>query len=830
MTSGSLLAASSAVSAVGGEQHLSHGLSSGWSRPLVGLHAVSDVLAIAAFCSIPLVLLLLWRRRRTELPFPRLFVAFALFVLGCGATHLVELWNLWHADYWLAGSVKALAAAAAVVTAVMLARLLPTLSRLPSPAELEKINADLAAANASLLASEETFRAFMDNSPVTAWVVDEAGTFRFFNQALTRQLGDLPLALGKTLRDVFPPQLADEYEASNRIVLQSGRPRELENRTPSGLSQILLFPLMTTDGRRLVGGVGIDVTERHRLHATLQEQGELLASVTEALRVYLEKGDWKTAHGLLLRCALRQTGGDRGFIGAILEGPRLRVLAHEGMPWEELLGRPAFEQAMRPLAEHGYLELTRFEKLFGVVVTGGGVIIPNTAPGAPEDAAAPGGPAGNYLVVPVLHEQQTVGLLGIGLPAGAMDSADRLETIVNQAGVLCDSYRRHLREASLEEQVRVSHKMEAVGLLAGGVAHDFNNLLQVIHGYTSLALDPAAPWPERRASLDQVKAAADRATQLTQQLLAFGRKQTLQKSDLDLNQSLSDLLRMLRRLLGEQITVDFIPGHELGNVHADRAQIDQVLLNLCLNARDALPDGGRITIETENVLVNGAFRESHPWARPGRYVLIAVSDNGVGMDKETLTHVFEPFFTTKPKGKGTGLGLSVVYGVVKQHDGMVHVYSEPGKGTTFKIYLPIVARAATAVGPKHVAPPARGSETILLAEDEPMVRELAFRILSRAGYKVIAAADGVAACATFAAHHDEIALLILDVVMPHLGGREVYERIAAQRPGIPVIFCSGYAGSALAADALHAPGTHLLAKPYGADEMLQRVRSVLDRR
>ena len=830
MMFGSLLAAASAVGAIPDATSSMRGLSAGWTAPLVWLHVTADALSVAAYCSIPVVLLMLWRRRRSELPFHWMFVAFAIFVLGCAATHAMEIWNTWHAAFWVAGMVKAVAALAAIGTAAALARLLPVLSKLPSPAQLEKINAELEAANASLHASEETFRAFMDNSPLTAWICDESGAFQFFNRALERQLEGRSLAIGARLRDVHPAPVAEEYEAAGRHVLADGQARELESRTAAGTAQVLLFPLQTPAGRRLVGGIGIDVTDRLRLTGTLREQSELLSTVTEALRLYLEKGDSKGAHSLLLRCALRQTASDRGFIGVILEGPRLRVLAHEGMPWEELLGRAGWEQATQSLEEHGYLELTRFEKLFGIVVSGGGVIIPNATPEATEDDP-PAGPAiDDFLVAPILHEQQTVGLLGVGLRAGAGASADRLETIVNQAGVLCDSYRRHLREASLEEQVRVSQKMEAVGLLAGGVAHDFNNLLQVIHGYTSMALDAAAPWPERRASLDQVKAAAERATQLTQQLLAFGRQQRLQKTDLDLNQALADILRMLRRLLGEQITVDFIPGHDLGNVHADRAQMDQVILNLCLNARDALPHGGRITIETENVLVNGAFRESHPWAKPGRYVLIAVSDNGVGMEKETLTHVFEPFFTTKPKGKGTGLGLSVVYGAVKQHDGMVHVYSEPGKGTTFKIYLPIVARAATSVGPKVAPAPARGTETILLAEDEPMVRDLAFRILSRAGYKVVTAVDGVAACAAFAAHHDEIALLVLDVVMPHLGGRDVYDKIAAQRPGIPVIFCSGYAGSALAADALHAPGTQLLAKPYGADELLQRVRSALDRR
>ena len=384
------------------------------------------------------------------------------------------------------------------------------------------------------------------------------------------------------------------------------------------------------------------------------------------------------------------------------------------------------------------------------------------------------------------------------------------------------------KEQQLEEQVRLAQKMEAIGLLAGGVAHDFNNLLQVILGYTALAMDASVSPPERGESLLQVHGAAERASGLTRQLLAFGRRQALQKEDLDLGGLIRDLLQMIRRIIGEHIEIDLIPGHQLGHIRADRSQVEQVVLNLCVNARDAMPKGGRLTIELENVLVNGSFRESHPWARPGRYVLMSILDTGVGMDKETQARIFEPFFSTKPKEQGTGLGLAVVYGIVKQHDGMIHVYSEPGLGSTFKVYLPTVQRVAAAVGPKLAPIPRRGHETILLVEDETAVRTLAAKVLERAGYRVLLAADGLEACAVFERQAENIALILMDVVMPRMGGREAYERIAARTPGIPVIYCSGYSEGALHGGFELPEDMQMIQKPYVPDELLRKLRSVLD--
>ncbi|MBI3850837.1 MAG: PAS domain S-box protein [Verrucomicrobia bacterium] len=384
------------------------------------------------------------------------------------------------------------------------------------------------------------------------------------------------------------------------------------------------------------------------------------------------------------------------------------------------------------------------------------------------------------------------------------------------------------KEAALEEQVRLAQKMEAIGLLAGGVAHDFNNILQVIQGFTTLAKDEANTREERDSYLDQVTQAATRAGQLTRQLLAFGRRQPLQRVDTDLNQVVSDQLSMLQRLIGEHIEVEFIPGRELDNVRADRSQLEQVLLNLCVNSRDAMPGGGRLIIHLENAQFTVDFLAHNAWARRGRFVLLRVTDTGEGIDKETINRIFEPFFTTKPKDKGTGLGLAMVYGIIKQHEGMVQVESEPGAGTTFRIYLPVAERGKTSEGRKGATGPPKVTETILLAEDEPQVRALAIKILERAGYRVIPAVNGEEAVNLFKDNPGAIDLLVFDVVMPKMGGREAHDRIKALKPDVPVLFCSGYSGTALMAGFELAADVQLLQKPYSAEALLGRIRQLRD--
>ena len=381
----------------------------------------------------------------------------------------------------------------------------------------------------------------------------------------------------------------------------------------------------------------------------------------------------------------------------------------------------------------------------------------------------------------------------------------------------------------LEEQLRQAQKMEAIGRLAGGVAHDFNNLLMVIIGRCDVAITKLDEKSPAAASVEEAQRAAWKAASLTRQLLAFSRKQVLQPQVLNLNTLTSNLQKLLVRMIGEDVTLAFKPAADLGQVKADPGGIEQVLMNLCVNARDAMPRGGRLTIETANVELDDSYVMKHGVVPPGRYVMIAVSDTGVGMDATTQARVFEPFFTTKEAGKGTGLGLSTVYGIVKQSGGFIWVYSEPGRGATFKVYLPRVDEPAeqSSVENEPVAI-SRGAETILLAEDDAQVRELTSEFLRGVGYEVLAAANGTDAISLATGHQQKIHLLITDVVMPGLSGREAVERMIGPHPHLKVIYLSGYTDEAVVSHGELPHGNAFLQKPFRMAELGRLVREVLD--
>src|SRR5436190_8217116 len=381
----------------------------------------------------------------------------------------------------------------------------------------------------------------------------------------------------------------------------------------------------------------------------------------------------------------------------------------------------------------------------------------------------------------------------------------------------------------LEEQLRQAQKMEAVGQLAGGIAHDFNNLLTAILGCTQLLLHATPPEDERREDIEEIKNAGLRAAELTRQLLAFSRRQVLAPKLLDMNAVVATMDKMLRRLIGEDVALVTELAADLGPVSADPGQLEQVLLNLAVNARDAMPQGGRLTIATANVLLTEEYAERHHRLPPGQYVLLAVSDTGVGMDEATQKHLFEPFFTTKEVGKGTGLGLATVYGIVKQSGGYIWVYSEAGHGTTVKVYLPRVAGAAQPLAVAEAAPELRrGTETVLLVEDAAPVRTLARKSLESCGYRVLDAADGRAALELSAGHAGGIDILVTDVVMPGMSGRELAERLAPLRPGMRVLYTSGYTDDAMVHQGVLRSGVAFLQKPFMPESLTRKVREVLD--
>ncbi len=380
----------------------------------------------------------------------------------------------------------------------------------------------------------------------------------------------------------------------------------------------------------------------------------------------------------------------------------------------------------------------------------------------------------------------------------------------------------------LEQQLRQSQKMEAVGRLAGGVAHDFNNLLMVIKGHTELLLNVLPPSEHYSRKIEQIDRAADRASALTRQLLAFSRLQVLQPHVMNLNDVVEEMGRLLPRLIGEDIELVIRSSEDLGAIRADASQMEQVIMNLAVNARDAMPAGGRLLIETSNAELDSTYNAVHPVVRQGRYVLLAVSDTGTGMNAETQAHIFEPFFTTKPQGKGTGLGLSTVYGVVKQSGGFIWVYSEVGRGTSFKIYLPRVDQPVEGIGiAPTVSEAPRGTETILLAEDEQDVREVAREFLESGGYTVIEARDGAEALKRVEKYEDAIDLLVTDMVMPGMTGQELSTRLLESRPEIRVLYMSGYSERAAVDSARGDSSMRLLSKPFSRWALLRAVHEIL---
>jgi len=393
--------------------------------------------------------------------------------------------------------------------------------------------------------------------------------------------------------------------------------------------------------------------------------------------------------------------------------------------------------------------------------------------------------------------------------------------------------RKSTEEDLIRSEIRLQsvQKMEAIGRLVAGIAHDFNNIVQAINGYSELLLTRLPGGDPLHHHALEIRRAGDRAAALTQQLLAFSRQQVLQARVLDLNAVVANIEQLLRRVIGEDVEFETELAPHLGPVRADATQLEQVLMNLVVNARDAMPDGGTLTIETRDVTLSKADQREAFAIRPGPYVMLAVSDTGCGMDAETRARAFEPFFTTKSAGRGTGLGLSTVYGIVKQSDGYIWVDSEPGQGTRVRIYLPRVDEPVDAVEPRRpgtVAAAPSGSETVLLVEDEEGVREVIVEWLSAHGYRVIAAPNGAEALEVSSRHDGRIDLMVADVVMPHMGGPALAERLLPLRPEMKVIYVSGYADEAIGDPSMLAAGAAFLQKPFSLDALLRRIREILD--
>jgi len=438
-------------------------------------------------------------------------------------------------------------------------------------------------------------------------------------------------------------------------------------------------------------------------------------------------------------------------------------------------------------------------------------------------------------IIRVANGGKLYGLLAVLFaPDVAVDEEEKelLKEVAGDIGL--GLYNMELEEArkKLEAQLSQAQKMEAIGVLAGGVAHDFNNLLTTIIGNAQIAMMDMGTDDPKREEMEEIKEAGEKAASLTRQLLAFSRKQVIKPEVLDLNERIKETEKMLKRLIGEDIDFLTVLEPDLWKVHADSGQMDQVFMNLAVNARDAMPGGGKLTIETSNVdLDEHYFSDRGVEDQSGPYVMFSISDTGRGMDKETKEHIFEPFYTTKEVGKGTGLGLSTVYGIVKQNDGIIWVYSEPGQGCTFKVYLPKVVGEAKPEEEQKKLPmdEFKGTETVLIVEDDDKLRNLGVKILELRGYRILEAENGEQALRISEAHDGSIDLLLTDVVMPVMDGRELAERLQLRRPEIKVIYMSGYTDNSIVHHGVLAPGLNFIEKPFTLEGLARKVREVLDR-
>lgn len=577
-------------------------------------------------------------------------------------------------------------------------------------------------------------------------------------------------------------------------------------------------------------GVSIDITEMKRVEDKLLQKTNQLQTITDALGSFLETASWRRANESLLKGALAQSQSLYGFAGVVVEGPALRILAHEGLVWSQDTNREFYEDALRTYEQAGYLEFKDFNNLFGRVITTGKPVLSNDCHNDSKSGGIPAGhpPLNSFLGVPIIEGSQVIGIIGVANRPGGYTAFEQehLRVLAQTAGVLFDAYRRQQHEESLEAQLRQAQKMEAVGRLAGGVAHDFNNLLTVIKGYSQMLTDSPLPEPAMQP-LGEIEKAVDRAVSLTRQLLAFSRRQVLQPKIFDVNALIKNIEPMVQRLVGEDIELQSLCEANPATIKADVGQIEQVIMNLVVNARDAMPQGGQLIIRTATVQLSEKDTRAWTGLLPGRFVLISVTDTGCGMDASIRAHIFEPFFTTKEAGKGTGLGLSTVYGIIHQSGGAVEVASRAGRGTTFSIHLPLSLETPGEEPAIETSAPVAAGKTILLIEDDPMVRDLTSRMLNRSGYEVLQASNGAEALEQCRVFSRPIHLALSDVVMPGLSGPETVLRLKSIRPGMKALFMSGYIGDTIAQHGIRESGLTFLEKPFTPASLDQKVAEAL---
>ncbi len=620
--------------------------------------------------------------------------------------------------------------------------------------------------------SERRFRSFINSTTDFAFIKDQHFRHLFANRAYLEFLGRTQEQVrGKTDFELLPKSLAESCRATDVQVLEKGTVISTEEADGERVFETYKFPVPLGEGEVGVGGLVREITERRKAERALRESQEKFRSIVENIG-----------------------------IGIALIGPDMDIL-----------------------------ELNRqMREWFPEARVGPGAVCSRNLMGGDSDEPCPDCPAVKTLRDGGVHES-VISFQRDGERATYRVVSSPVQGAGNHvqgAIVMAESITETL---ALEEQLHRAARLQSLGQLAGGVAHDFNNLLTGVIGYAQLLRDRVQEGSDLERDLAEIEQLGERGAALTEQLLSFSRQRLMRPVVLDLDEQVEQILNMLQRLIGEDVELSFHSEGGPARVRGDPAQIQEVLMNLAVNARDAMPAGGRLIIETERMELDEEFADRHLELEEGPYVRLSVTDTGIGMDEKTLEHLFEPFFTTKEPGRGTGLGLATVYGIVSQHGGAISVYSQPGEGTTFKVYLPRLEQEA----PEQEPEPAdreipRGTETVLVVEDEDAVRSLARRVLERQGYSVLVASDPAEARGVFSEHSQEIDLLLTDVIMPGENGDQLYESLSARNPSLKVLYMSGYASSTVMQRGVDELDTAFIMKPFDARELCRHVRVVLD--
>lgn len=792
---------------------------------------LADLLIGVSYVAISATLVRIVRRSAQELPYQGFFWAFGIFIVSCGATHFMEIVTIWKPVYWAAAAVKILTAVSSVGTALVLLL-----------AAEDIIGFIRTSRHVITQRGHERFRALFMATPLAVLSFDLEGLVTSWNPSAEEIFGfrerDI---LGKS-NPIVPPELEPEHSRMLRSSLSGAVTKSYETvRQRSDGTRIPVSacaaPLYDEAGKQIGVMTTIeDISARKQMEKELREKTDTLLEVTHALNTFLETGDWILASRELLSFAVKQTESEFGFLGVVLDGSRLRILAHEGFHWDRSTNYEFFEQALERYQREGYLEFFNLKNLFGEVIRTGQTVISNQPEADPRSGGLPPGHPRlhAFLGVPIYKGNEIVGLIGVANRAGGYSGEEwrSLETMSRATGVLFDDYRQNLtrsateqKNAALEAHLRQSQNLELLARLSGGIAHDFNNMLMIISGSAELLERSLGPDSQCQAYIQQMQSTATKAAGITRQLLAFSRKQVLDLRDVNLHATLDDSRSMLARLLGPDIQLVVQKEATQCWMRSDPPQLVQVLATLVGNARDAMPSGGRMELRTRNADAPPGSANTSPSSKCGWLVLEA-SDTGAGMDKQTLARIFEPFFTTKPPGTASGLGLASAYGVIRQSGGHVQVQSEPGRGTRFEIFFPAIAEPHQHIGdhsPQSREPHLSGA-TVLLVDDESALVHAIGEFLRNSGYVVLDALSPQEALQIAKEHPGRIDILVTDVIMPGLRGPELHRQVLSLHSEIQVLFMSGYAEGL---PEMQLPsGARFLQKPFRFSALLESLRQM----